>query len=164
MTLFLVLGGVGVVLLLLSVVLGDFLDGMLEFGGDFVSGPAVGAFIGAFGFAGALALNAGLGTGAAVAIGIVSGAVIGAGAGYASAQLTRGGDGANVRTTSLVGREASVVTAIPEGGFGTVSMVASGHITNLNARAATPLPPGTPVVITTVLSATSVAVEPRQTS
>ncbi|MBC7309457.1 MAG: hypothetical protein H5T81_05495 [Tetrasphaera sp.] len=161
MTLFLVIGAVGIVLLLGTLVLGDFLDGALEFGPDLISGPALAAFLGAFGFGGALALNAGASTGVAVAVGLVVGALIGLGAGYASAQLTKGGDEANVRTGFLVGRPATVVTAIPEGGFGTVSIVASGHITSLNARSSGPIAPGTPVVITGILSATSVAVEIR---
>ena len=161
MTLFLVIGAIGIVLLLVTLVLGDFLDGALEFGPDLVSGPAVAAFLGAFGFGGALALNAGASTGVAVAVGLGVGVLIGLGAGYASAQLTKGGDEANVRTSTLLGRPATVVTSIPEGGFGTVSIVASGHITSLNARAGHPISSGTPVVITGILSATSVAVETR---
>lgn len=159
MTLFLVIGGIGILLLLITLMLGDVLDGVLDFGGDLISGPAVAAFLGAFGFGGALALNAGASTGLAVAIGLAVGALIGAGAGFASAQLNKGGDESNVRTSGLVGRHATVVTAIPDGGFGTVSIVASGHITSLNARAPQAIPAGTPVTITGVLSATSVAVE-----
>ena len=162
MTLFLIIGGVGIVLLLITLVLGDILDGVLDFGGDVISGPAVAAFLGAFGFGGALAINAGASTGLAVVVGLVVGALIGLGAGFASAQLTKGGDEANVRTGSLVGRDATVVTAIPAGGFGTVSIVASGHITSLNARSSEPVAAGTPVVISAVLSPTSVAVEPRR--
>lgn len=161
MTLFLVIGGIGILLLLITLVLGDFLDGALEFGGDLISGPAVAAFLGAFGFGGALALNAGAGTGVAVVVGLVVGALIGLGAGFASAQLNKGGDESNVRTASLVGRDATVVTAIPDGGFGTVSIVAAGHITSLNARAGETVAAGTPVRITAVLSPTSVAVERR---
>lgn len=158
MTLFLAIGGIGILLLLITLLLGDFLDGALDFGGDLVSGPAVAAFLGAFGFGGALALNGGASTGVAVGVGLGVGALIGLGAGYASSHLTKGGDESNVRTSSLVGRHATVVTAIPEGGFGTVSIVASGHITSLNARAQEPLAAGTPVEISAVLSATSVAV------
>ena len=76
MTLFLVIGAVGIVLLLGTLVLGDFLDGALEFGPDLISGPALAAFLGAFGFGGALALNAGASTGVAVAVGLVVGALI----------------------------------------------------------------------------------------
>lgn len=164
MTLFLVIGGIGILLLLITLVLGDVLDGAFEFGPELISGPAVAAFLGAFGFGGALALGAGSSVGVAIAVGLGVGVLLGAGAGFVSAQLHKGGDESNVRTTSLVGRDASVVTAIPEGGFGTISIVASGHITNLNARAQEPLAPGTPVVISAVLSATSVAVERRPAS
>lgn len=159
MTLFLVLGGIGIVLLLVSLLVGDFLDGALEFGGDLISGPALAAFLGAFGFGGALALNAGAGTLLAIVIGLALGVAIGLGAGWAGAQLNRGGDSANVRTSELIGRTATVVTTIPAGGFGTVSIVAAGHITSLNARSMTPLTTGAPVTITAVLSPTSVAVE-----
>lgn len=158
MNLFLILGSVGVVLLLITLLLGDFLDGVLDFGGDLVSGPALAGFLGAFGFGGALAMEAGASTGLAAVVGLAVGAVIGLGAGWGSAQLKKGGDESTVRTGSLVGRPATVVTTIPEGGFGTVSIVAAGHITSLNARSPETLAAGTPVVITAVLSATSVAV------
>lgn len=162
MTLFLVLGGIGVVLLIASLLVGDLLDGALDFGGDLVSGPALAAFIGAFGFGGALALNAGANTLMAVVVGLVLGVAIGLGAGWAGTQLGRGGDAANVRTGDLVGRPATVVTTIPAGGFGTISIVAAGHITSLNARSADPVTTGTPVTITAVLSPTSVAVQAQQ--
>jgi len=158
---FLVIGAVGVVLLLVSLVLGDIVDGALDFGGDLLSGSALAGFLGAFGFAGALALDATDSTGAAVTVGLVAGVVIGGGVGFVSSRLQRGGDGANVRTSDLVGRDATVVSAIPAEGYGEVSMIASGHITKLNARAPGGLTSGTPVRITAVLSATSVAVEPR---
>lgn len=161
MTLFLVIGGIGILLLLITLVLGDVLDGVLDFGGDLISGPALAAFLGAFGFGGALALGAGASMGVAIAVGLAVGALLGAGAGFVSAQLHKGGDESNVRTASLVGRDASVVTAIPESGFGTVSIVAAGHITSLNARAQEAIPAGTPVIISAVLSPTSVAVQRR---
>lgn len=161
MTGFLVIGAVGVLLLLVSLVLGDILDGALDFGGDLVSGSALAGFLGAFGFGGALALDATDSPGAAIGIGLVAGLVIGGGVGLVSARLRRGGDEANVRTGDLVGRHATVVSAIPAEGYGEVSIVAAGHITKLNARAPGGLSSGTSVTITAVLSATSVAVEPR---
>ncbi|HHU08444.1 MAG TPA: DUF4175 domain-containing protein [Intrasporangiaceae bacterium] len=158
MTLFLIIGGVGVVLLLITLVR----DGVLDILGDVISGPAVAAFLTAFGFGGALALNAGASTGLAVVVGLVLGAIIGLGAGFVRTRLTKGGDEADGRTGGLVGRDATVVTDIPAGGFGTVSIVASGHVTTLNARSGEPVAAGTPVVISAVLSPTSVAVEPRR--
>ena len=66
-----------------------------------------------------------------------------------------------MRSGDLPGRVGTVISAIPEGGFGEVSVMVAGHITKLNARAATALPAGTPVTVRAVLSATSVMVEPR---
>ena len=161
MTAFLIIGAVGVVLLLVMLVIGDFLEGAFEFGGDLFSGSALAGFLGALGFVGALALDATDSAGAAIGIGLAAGVVIGAGVGLVSARLQRGGDEANVRTGDLVGRDAVVVGAIPEDGYGEVSITVAGHITKLNARAPGGLGAGTPVRITAVLSATSVAVEPR---
>jgi membrane protein implicated in regulation of membrane protease activity len=157
----LLIGGAGVLLLLVSLVVGDVLDGAFDVGSDLFSGSALAGFLGAFGFAGALALDATDSMGVAIGVGLASGLVIGGGVGYLTSRLQRGGDEANVRTGDLVGRDATVVSTIPVEGFGEVSMVASGHITKLNARAPGGLSAGTPVRITAVLSATSVAVEPR---
>ena len=91
----------------------------------------------------------------------MSGVVVGGLVGYATARLRRGGDEATVRSADLPGQPGTVISAIPEGGLGEVSIVVAGHITKLNARAATALPSGTPVTVTAVLSATSVMVQPR---
>lgn len=158
---FLIIGAAGIVLLIASLILGDLLDGLLDFGGDLFSGAALAGFLGAFGFAGAIALDATDSVTAAMLIGLLAGLVIGAGVGWISLQLKKGGDESNVRTGDLTGRDATVVSAIPEDGFGEISIVASGHITKLNARATTALAAGTPVTITAVLSPTSVLVQPR---
>ncbi len=158
---FYVIGGIGIAILLLSIVLGDLFDGALSFldvGSDFLSSAALGGFLGAFGFAGAIGLDATDNVTAAVGIGFVAGLAIGAGAGWASSQLQRGGDESNVRTSTLTGRTATVLNAIPADGHGEVTIGVAGHITKLNARAAEPIPAGTPVTITAVLSATSVLV------
>ena len=159
---FLVIGGVGAVLLLISLVVGDALDGAFDaVGGDLLSGAALAGFLGAFGFAGALAYELSGSVAIAVGVGIAVGLAIGAAAGWVSARLRSGGDESNVRTPELLGRSGTVINAIPSDGYGEVSVVAAGHITKLNARAVAPIAPGTPVVITGVLSATSVSVEPR---
>ncbi len=158
---FLLIGAVGIALLLVSLIVGDILDGLLDFGGDLFSGAALAGFLGAFGFSGALVYDQSDSMGWAIGVGIISGLVVGLGAGWASYQLKQGGDESNVRTTDLTGQTATVISAIPEQGYGEVSIVAAGHITKLNARAAAPLSAGTPVTITAVLSATSVLVEPR---
>lgn len=158
---FLIIGTVGIVLLVVSLILGDLLDGLLDFGGDLFSGAALAGFLGAFGFAGAIALESTDNLTVSMLTGLLAGLVIGGGVGWVSLQLKKGGDESNVRTGDLTGRDATVVSAIPEDGFGEISMVASGHITKLNARATASLPAGTPVTITAVLSPTSVLVQPR---
>lgn len=158
---FLIIGGIGIALLLVSLILGDLLDGAFEgLGGDMFSGAALAGFLGAFGFAGALTMTQSENVLLATVVGIVAGLLIGGGAGYLTLKLKEGGDDSNVETGSLVGRGATVINAVPEGGYGQVSIVASGHITKLNARASEPVATGTPVVITAVLSATSVMVKP----
>lgn len=161
MFVFLLIGCVGIALLLLSLVLGDLLDGLLDFGPDFLSSAAIAGFLGALGFVGALVQDQGGSLPVAVGVGAVAGLVVGAGVGWLSVQLSRGGDDANVRTADLTGREATVVSAIPADGYGEVTLTAAGHITRLNARATEPIAAGTPVSIIAVLSPTAVQVGPR---
>jgi membrane protein implicated in regulation of membrane protease activity len=159
LTALLVIGGIGILMLLISFVAGEALDGMLEsVGPDFLSGLAVAGFLAAFGFVGALVLDLTGSNGAALGAGLVAGALVGVGAGKASQVLMRGGDESTVRSSGLVGLTGSVIDAIPADGLGQVSVVAAGHITRLNARADEPLPNGTAVTVTAVLSPTSVRV------
>jgi len=158
---FLVIGGIGIALLLVSLVVGDVLDGVLDFGGDLFGAEAVAGFLGAFGFAGAIAMDSTDSLGTSIVVGLVAGAVIGAAAGWASRILKRGGDESNVRSSDLAGRHGTVISAIPEEGYGQVSVTVAGHITTLNARCPGGLPSGTAVTITAVLSPTSVLVATR---
>lgn len=161
MTAFLVFGVVGLVLLAVSLVLGEVFEGIFDaFGSDLISGASVAAFLGAFGFTGALVVNATDSTGGAVAAGLAAGVVVGGLAGVLTLALRKGGDESTVRSSSLLERTGAVVSAIPADGYGDVSIVVAGHITRLNARAAQALPAGTPVRVTAVLSPTSVMVEP----
>ncbi|WP_299443313.1 hypothetical protein [uncultured Phycicoccus sp.] len=158
----LVIGGIGILLLLVSFVLGDILDGVLDsIGPEAFSGLAIAGFLAAFGFVGALTLDTGASAGVAIIAGLVAGVAAGAGAGYASSRLMRGGDESTVRTSGLVGLSGTVVEAVPADGYGMVSVTAAGHITRLNARCEEPLPGGTAVVVTAVLSPTSVMVSRR---
>lgn len=162
MTVFLIIGGVGLALLVVSLLLGDLFDGVFEgFGGDLFSGAALAAFIGAFGFAGALSLTLYDNMVVAIVVGLVVGLAVGAGAGFLTLKLKEGGDEANVKTATLVGYQGTAITAIPADGYGEVSIVASGHITKLNARSTEPVKAGTAIEITAILSATSVMVSPR---
>lgn len=160
MTVLLAIGGIGVLLLLVSLVVGDFLDGAFELGNDIFGGAALSGFLGALGFGGAIALGVFDNLAVAVVIGVVAGVLLGGGVGWLAAKLKQGGDESSVRTSDLTGREATVVGAIPAGGYGQVTLTVAGHLTRLNARSTSEVPTGTPVFITGVLSPTSVTVEP----
>lgn len=160
MSAFLIIGIVGLVLLVATFLIGEFLDGVFDgIGGDWFSGAALGGFLAAFGFVGELTSRS-LGVGAGVGLGLLAGVVVGGIAAWLTRTLQRTPDHSTVSTGGLVGRTCSVSTPIPEGGLGEVTLVASGHITRLNARSVEPIAAGTTVTITAVLSATAVQVEP----
>ncbi len=159
---YLVVGGIGVALLVFSLVVGELFDGLFDaFGSDLLSGASLAAFLGTLGFVGALVFGSTQSHGWATGAGLLAGVLVGAGAGWLSSALSRDDDSSTVRSSSLAGRDATVVSAVPAEGYGEISVVVAGHITTLNARSETALPAGTPVTITAVLSATSVQVAPR---
>ena len=161
MTVFLVVGAIGVVLLLVALVLGDVLDGAFEgLSAGFFSTEALAGFLGALGFGGAIALDATGSTSVAVVIGLVLGVLLGWAAARASRFLRGDGTTDTVRTSDMVEKIGSVVSAIPEGGFGVVSISVGGHLTRLNARSSVAVPSGTQVSVTQVISPTAVQVEP----
>lgn len=154
---FVLVGSVGLLVLLLSVVLADAVDGVLDLPGDLTL-PALGAGTAAFGFGGALVLRS-TGTLLAVLAGAVAAVVVGTAAALATRALI-GGDQAPVRSADLYGVFGTVVTRIPARGYGEVSVPQGGSLVKLSAKAEQPLPAGTPVYVTEVLSATSVVVTP----
>ena len=161
MTVFLVVGAVGIVLLLVALVVGDVLDGALEgLSAGFFSTEALAGFLGALGFGGAIALETTGSTSLAVVIGLVLGVLLGALAAKTSRFLHGDGEGDTVRTSDMVEKIGSVVSAIPDGGFGVVSISVGGHLTRLTARSSTAVPAGTQVSVTQVISPTAVQVEP----
>jgi len=156
---FLIVGAVGLVLLTVSLVVGEVFDGLLDsIPGDLLSGAAIAGFLSAFGFVGALVQQSSDSTLASTLAGLGAGGVVGWGVGAVTKQLMKGGDEATVRTASLVGHAATVVDEIPDVGYGQVSLVVAGHLTRLNARSPEPIEAGTPVTVTAVLSPTSVQV------
>jgi membrane protein implicated in regulation of membrane protease activity len=161
-TVFLVVGAVGVLLLLVALVVGDVLDGALEgLSAGFFSTEALAGFLGALGFGGAIALEVTGSTSLAVVVGVVLGVLLGWLAARASAYLHGDGKGDTVRTSDMLEKIGSVVSAIPEGGgLGVVSLSVGGHITRLNARSSVAVPAGTQVSVTQVISPTAVHVEP----
>jgi membrane protein implicated in regulation of membrane protease activity len=160
-TVFLVVGAVGVLLLLVALVVGDVLDGAFEgLSAGFFSTEAIAGFLGALGFGGAIALEVTGSTSLAVVIGVVLGVLLGWLAARASTFLRGDGKGDTVRTSDMLEKIGSVVSAIPDGGFGVVSLSVGGHITRLNARSSVAVPAGTQVSVTQVISPTAVQVEP----
>jgi hypothetical protein len=160
-TTFLIIGLVGVVLLAVSLVLGDLLDGVFNaLTGDIFSSAVVGGFVAAFGFG--AALMDGLGTPGVVSIPVGIGA--GVLASWFTLWLTRlvrdGSSDATLTPDDALGRSGRVISHIPDGGFGTVRVLIGGHVVQLNARAAQPIPTGTEIHVTEVLSPTAVLVAP----
>ncbi len=169
MTVFFVIGGIGIVLLLVALLVGDVLAGALGFDGidslnaldsDLFSTAGIAGLLGGFGFAGAI----GLATTGIMMVAIVAGLVVGGGLGWMAGRLTRmlrrqGSDGAP-NTSALIGLEAQVITAVPDGGYGQVRLRHGGHTYTLNAKAPVSLDAGSRVWVSGVLSATSVEVLP----
>lgn len=163
MTVLLTIGAVGVGLLLLSLVLGDFLDGVFDGldvdGGGLFSTEVIGAFLGAFGFGGALLLSTSdVGLPLAVGGGAVAG-IIGGGVALLVVRIfVRMPTDATPRSSDLAGKLGRVVTRIPSGGLGEITVFHAGHRIKVSARSAEPIAFGTDVVIVDVLSPTSVLV------
>lgn len=161
----LIIGALGVGLLLLSLVLGDFLDGVFEGldvdGGGLLSTEVIGAFLGAFGFGGALLLaGGGVGLPVALAGGAGAGLVGGGIALVVVRTFIRMPTDETPRSSDLAGKLGRVVTRIPEQGLGEITVFHAGHRMKLSARADQPIAFGTDVVIVQVLSPTAVLVTP----
>ena len=164
MTAFIVIGAVGLAVVLLSLILGDLLDGVfealdLDVGGGIFSAPVLGSFLAAFGFGAALIMFA---TGANATLGalggLASGVVIGGLALLMMRTLIRMPTDETVTTARLEGAPGTVITRIPAEGYGEVTIRHHGNLHKYNARASEPLPAGTPVVVTAVLSTSAVMV------
>lgn len=163
MTWFLIVGGVGLLLVLISLVVGDVVEGLfnLDFlDGDLFSLTSIAAFIGAFGFGGALGLSLIPLTPVAVVIGLVIGALAGWGAIKLTRALKSGESSATFRSETMVGQPAKVITAIPEGGFGEITLNSAGHVRKFSARATAPISAGDEVWISAIVSPTAVEVTP----
>ncbi|MPZ73478.1 MAG: hypothetical protein GEU74_09640 [Nitriliruptorales bacterium] len=164
MDVFLVIGGVGVALVVISVLFGDILDGVLEFApfelsDGLLSMPVIGAFLAAFGFGGALLMQgpqfSPLWAGAG---GVAAGAAVGGATLWLVRGLMNMPTDPTPRTGDLVGTIGTVVTRIPPNGLGEISVTTSGQRLKLNARADGPVAAGTTVVVVDVTSPTSVIV------
>ena len=128
-------------------------------GGAF-SGPVLGAFLAAFGFGAALWRNSDNSIGASTIAGLLAAFLTGGIAWFITTRLIGMHSTAAINTASLVGRQATVVTPIPDSSrLGEISIHSSGQQLKLNARSESGrIETGTRVVVSEVLSATSVVV------
>jgi membrane-bound ClpP family serine protease len=157
---FLIIGGLGMLLLAVGLIGPD----VLEFDGP-VSTEVIAAALGAFGFAAAIA-SATLDsrTPAPVLAAAGAGAVAAVPAGWLTIRLVRAArrmhtDATPVRD-DLIGLIGSVVTPIPAQGYGEIRVMLGGQPVKLNARAQSAIPSGEKVFVITAPSETSVVVEP----
>jgi membrane protein implicated in regulation of membrane protease activity len=164
---FLVIGGVGLVVLLLSLVLGEL--GELGIGHVDVDGwfsvPAAAALLGGIGFGGAAAtsvLPADLPDGVTVLLALAVGLAVAVPLAWGAVRLSRALEHMPTQETltrdHLVGALGVVVSAVPGAGFGEVRLSLAGQQLKFWARSDVPLPPGTPVYVVEALSETSVQV------
>ncbi|RZU33762.1 hypothetical protein [Blastococcus saxobsidens] len=164
---FLVLGGLGVVVLLLSLFVGELGDvgiGDVDTDGPF-SVPAIAALLGGIGFGGAAATSLlpetlpdvvrallALAVGVAVAVPLAWGAV------RLSRALKDMPTSPTLTRHHLVGAQGVVVSAVPSAGYGEVRLIVAGQQLKFSARSDVPLPTGTPVYVVQALSETAVEV------
>ncbi|WP_051515868.1 hypothetical protein [Candidatus Blastococcus massiliensis] len=164
---FLAIGALGLVVLLLSLFvgeLGDLAIGDVDADGPF-SLPAIAALIGGVGFGGAGAVSLlpddlpdtatallAVAVGLAVAVPLAWGAV------RMSRALRDMPTQETLTREHLVGAQGVVVSSVPGGGFGEVRLAVAGQPLKFAARSDLPLPPGTPVYVVEALSDTAVEV------
>jgi membrane-bound ClpP family serine protease len=161
-TAFLVIGAVGLAIVVISLVLGDLFDGVfgdVDLAGGAFSSPVLGSFLASFGFGAAL-IQYSTDANATVAAlgGLVSGLVVGALALFMTRSLMHMPTDATVTTSGLEGRTGIIVSAIPQDGYGQVTLRHHGEQRMYNARATDPIAAGTPVRVTAVLSSSAVQV------
>lgn len=163
MGLFVTIGVIGLVIVLLSILLGDVVDGIFDLdimGGDLFSLAGIAAFLGAFGFGGVISLSVVDVTWIAVVVGIVAGILAAWGATAFTRWLKRSESSSSFRSHTMVGATARVITDIPAGGYGEVRIQGSGQSRKRAARSALPIQAGTEVWVSGIVSPTAVEVTP----
>jgi len=172
---FLGIGGLSLLLLILSLIgghlhLGHVHIGHLHIGHLYVGQhggsanltlPTIAGFIGAFGFGGAIAAELVPGHNALVAsaVGLAAALPTAWVAGRLVDAAINMRTDATLESRDLVGTTGVVITPVPVNGYGEVRLSVAGQQIKFNARAAQPLALGTHVFVIEVPSPTSVLVE-----
>ncbi|MBM9469008.1 hypothetical protein [Nakamurella leprariae] len=161
----LVVGGIGLLVLVVAMVIGDLhfdadVDGLGVF-----SLPALAALIGGIGFIGAAVaalVPTGWPTGGRLAVALGAGVVGAVPLSYGAIRLTRGlmvmATDPTPTEHDLEGRLGAVITRIPAGGIGEIHVSLHGTRVKLAARSDLALPVGTPIMVAGVVSPTLVEV------
>ena len=156
---FVVIGILGALLLLSSLLFDDLIDGLVP-DLDFISGPVIGAFLAAFGLFGWFANSgtelSGIG---AVLLATIGGVVLAAFTYKFTAALVHQPTDGTPTTESLVGQTGRVVTPVRADGLGEVLLALGGASTKYTATADTDLATGSTVVVIAVESPTKVRVQ-----
>ncbi|MCZ2827432.1 hypothetical protein O2W14_01115 [Modestobacter sp. VKM Ac-2986] len=159
---FLAVGGLGLLVLVVSLLAGEIAE-LGDADGPF-SVPAIAAFLGGIGFGGAAAtaLLPELPGAATVLLALVAGLVVAlplaAGAVRLSASLRDMPTEPTLTPDRLLGAQGVVVSRVPAGGFGEVRLAVAGQQLKYHARSDVPLPAGTPVYVVDTPTETSVHV------
>ncbi|RBY88604.1 hypothetical protein [Blastococcus sp. TF02A-26] len=164
-TVFLVVGGIGVLLLVVSLVAGEIGVFGLDADGGAFSLEAVAAVLGGIGFGGAAAtalLPDFLGGTATALVALLVGLVLAVPLAWGAVRLARAvRDMPTTETITrhhLAGTQGVVVSAVPATGYGEVRLTLAGQNLKYAARSDVPLPAGTPVYVVEALSETAVHV------
>ena len=156
---FIVIGIVGALLLLSSLLFDDLIDGLVP-DLDFISGPVIGSFLAAFGLFGWFATS-GIDVPAFFAFVIAGGGGVAFGAftfKLTDTLINQPTDGTPT-TASLIGQTGRVVTPVRADGIGEVLVALGGASTKYTATADTDLAAGSSVVVVAVESPTKVRVQ-----
>ena len=139
-------------------------DGQPSGGGLQLTLPVIAGFLGAFGFAGAIAATLTGGGPLAAILAVLVGLALGTPAAWLSGRLMNAAinmpTDATPTSSDLLGALGVVVTPVPAGGgYGEVRVLVAGQQIKLHARADVALPLGTEVFVIEVPTPTSVLVE-----
>jgi membrane protein implicated in regulation of membrane protease activity len=164
---FLVVGGLGVLVLLVSLLVGEIGElglGDVDADGPF-SLPALAALVGGVGFGGLAAtalLPDALPPTLTVLLALAAGLVVAVPLAWGAVRLSRALRTMPTQETltrhHLLGAQGVVVSAVPSPGFGEVRLSVAGQQLKFSARSEVPLPAGTPVYVVDSLSDTAVEV------